>query len=355
MKIAAHTNFPWLEDRTILYVRHGSNAYGTNTATSDEDFKGVAVAPKEFYLGVTLKWEQAESKTPDSVIYDIRKYLALAADCNPNIIELMWTDASDVRIMTEAGEKLIANRKLFLSRRARHTFCGYAVSQLKRIKTHRRWLLNPPTHKPTRGEFSLPERTIVPADQLAAAEAAIRKELDSWELDLSGLDDARRLEIQTQFEVLAAKMGLGEQEKFQRATFLLNFSDNMIEVLDRERKYTAALREWQNYEKWKTERNSARAELEAKFGYDTKHAYHLVRLMRMCREILTEGIVKVRRPDAEELKAIRRGEMPYDQLIEWADQQDTEMQTIAEKSPLPKTPNTKAIDKLSIEIIESML
>src|ERR1039458_5020213 len=33
------------------------------------------------------------------------------------------------------------------------------------------------------------------------------------------------------------------------------------------------------YNGWKAQRNPKRAELEAKFGYDTKHAMHLVRLM----------------------------------------------------------------------------
>jgi len=45
--------------------------------------------------------------------------------------------------------------------------------------------------------------------------------------------------------------------------------------------------------------------LEAKFGFDTKHAMHLIRLLRMAREILETGVVHVKRPDAEELSAIR--------------------------------------------------
>ncbi|AEZ66297.1 hypothetical protein phiTE_131 [Pectobacterium phage phiTE] len=36
-------------------------------------------------------------------------------------------------------------------------------------------------------------------------------------------------------------------------------------------------------------RNAARHELEEKFGYDTKHAMHLVRLLRMSQEILETG------------------------------------------------------------------
>src|SRR5271156_6546414 len=81
----------WIEDRTVLLVRHGSHAYGTNTPASDEDFKGIAIPPKNYFLGTMHRFEQAELKAPepDAVIYDIRKFFNLAADCNPNIIEVL--------------------------------------------------------------------------------------------------------------------------------------------------------------------------------------------------------------------------------------------------------------------------
>jgi hypothetical protein len=50
---------------------------------------------------------------------------------------------------------------------------------------------------------------------------------------------------------------------------------------------------------------TGRTELVDKFGYDTKHAMHLVRLIRMAKEILIEGVVHVYRDDREELMDIR--------------------------------------------------
>ncbi|NIT99428.1 MAG: nucleotidyltransferase, partial [Nitrosopumilaceae archaeon] len=83
------------------------------------------------------------------------KFMKLAGDCNPNIIEILFTDRNKEIFSTPIFEKLYANRALFLSTKARHTFAGYAFAQLKRIKSHREWLLNPPSHKPTREEFGL--------------------------------------------------------------------------------------------------------------------------------------------------------------------------------------------------------
>src|SRR5579875_1443529 len=47
--------------------------------------------------------------------------------------------------------------------------------------------------------------------------------------------------------------------------------------------------------------SGAHSDLIKAHGYDTKNAMHLVRLYRMGYEILTEGVVRVRRPDAKEL------------------------------------------------------
>ena len=46
----------WMDRGTVLLVRHGSHAYGTNTETSDEDFKGVAIPPKEYFLGALKRF-----------------------------------------------------------------------------------------------------------------------------------------------------------------------------------------------------------------------------------------------------------------------------------------------------------
>ena len=78
---------------------------------------------------------------------------------------------------------------------------------------------------------------------------------------------------------------------------------------------------------------------------------HLVRLMRMCREILETGKVIVKRPDAEELLAIRHGAWSYEQLRDWAKSEDVALEEVAKQSKLPRAPNVEAIDKLCIDII----
>lgn len=314
-------NLRWLEQNTVIFGKSGSYSYGLNTETSDLDLKGVAIPPKEYFFGFMNKFEQAElKKTKDSdiefVIYDIRKFFNLCADNNPNIIELLWLDSADYLKVTPIGEKIIAARELFLSKRARYSFAGYAFGQLQRIKLHRAHLLNPPKAEPQREDYGLPkDKKLITSDQHGA------------------------------MKELLEKGSLQEDD----------LSPNFLQSLAKEKAYFQAKRQWDQYQEWKKSRNPARAELEAKFGYDCKHASHLVRLLRMCREILVDHKVVVKRPDREEILAVKNGMWKYDELIEWAKQQEITLDHLYETSTLRKEADRSALHKLCIELIEDFL
>jgi hypothetical protein len=349
-----HGNLTWLPSHTIFLSLHGSHAYGTSTPESDLDVRGVCIAPREYYLGFTQAFEQAEQHEPDLTIFDLRKFLRLAADANPNVIEVLFTDPSDHLRVTKLGERLLENRNLFLSKRVKSTFSGYAVSQLRRIQRHYGWHTNPPKAPPTRAEYGLPERTLIPADQLAAANADIQKKLDTWSVDfLDTLDPATRIEVLNKMHAHLAEIQVSmDVDLWKGAARTIGYDENFIELLDRERRYTAKHREWEQYQNWKKNRNPKRAELEAKFGYDCKHGYHLVRLLRMCREILTTGEVLVKRPDREELLEIRNGAWPYEKLVEFAEGEDKALWDVMRASSLPKEPDRARLDALCISMVE---
>lgn len=350
-------NLEWLPGRTIFLTKHGSHAYGTALPDSDLDLKGIAIAPREYYLGFLHHFEQAECRDPiDAVVYDVRKFFKLAADCNPNIIEMLFTEPRDWILpvpgrlwgqgenagvwMAYFWQLIHEQRQLFLSQKARHTFSGYAVAQLKRLQSHRGWLLNPPKKEPERSDFGLKNgEATLGKDRLQVIEAEIRKTTDA----VAGHGYTRD-QVETADESFVTNV-------VER----LELDKRLIPVIIAERKYAAACRYWQSYQTWKTERNPKRSELEAKFGYDTKHAMHLVRLMRMAVEILGGGKVVVKRPDAEELLAIRAGAWTYDHLMEWAKVADDALAGVAKLSPLPHEPDRKALDRLLVEVVGAAL
>jgi hypothetical protein len=102
-------------------------------------------------------------------------------------------------------------------------------------------------------------------------------------------------------------------------------------------------------------RNPTRAELERRFGYDTKHAMHLLRLLKMGAEILETGQVHVYRRDREWLMAVRDGLLTYDELLELAAAYESRLEELYWHSPLPEAPDSEAAEALVMELQERFL
>ncbi len=120
-------------DRLILRVMAGSRAYGIDHADSDEDVRGVCIPPKSYLLGLD-KFEQKETKEPDEVIYSLDKFMRLALQNNPNILEMLFTEDRHVLYVNDFGKQLLENRRGLLSKKVYKTFGGYALSQLKKMR-----------------------------------------------------------------------------------------------------------------------------------------------------------------------------------------------------------------------------
>jgi predicted nucleotidyltransferase len=367
-----------LKAHTILMVLSGSRAYGMQTEASDVDVKGVCIPPVEYRNGFLHNFEQADKPGSMSVFYDclndeekaladkgdyegsvyeIRKFFKLATDNNPNILDVLFCRDEEVRHITPLGRKLRDNRHKFLSTRCRWTFAGYAKAQLKRIETHKKWLLNPPLDvdgKPKRSDYGLADEMEIPKDQLLTAEAAVRKKVDSWEIDFDQLDPATKMYILNQMYENLTEIGITSDSKYNAAARSIGYNENFLHMLQKEREYKTAVTHWKQYNEWKQNRNEKRAELEANFGYDTKHGAHLVRLLRMCGEILETGTVTVYRPDAQELLDIRAGKWSYEKLIEFAHNEDKRMDGLFKKSKLPRKPPFEELDRLCVEMVKEM-
>lgn len=95
---------------------------------------------------------------------------------------------------------------------------------------------------------------------------------------------------------------------------------------------------------------------------NSKHASHLVRLMRMGKEILLTGKVTVKRPDAEELLFIKNGGWSYERVVEYAEtlqrELDEEYKKMEENRKkgvlvvLPKTVNFVELNKIYHQFTE---
>jgi len=89
----------------------------------------------------------------------------------------------------------------------------------------------------------------------------------------------------------------------------------------------------------------------AKYGYDVKQGYHLVRLLDEIEQILTTHDLDLRRNRAQ-LKAIRRGEVPEEAIRRWASEKEKSLEKAYEKSKLPWGPDEVAIKRLLLQCLE---
>jgi predicted nucleotidyltransferase len=101
----------------------------------------------------------------------------------------------------------------------------------------------------------------------------------------------------------------------------------------------------------KTAVSEKRKKLVETYGYDTKYAAHTVRLLDNVAQILQESDLDLRR-NAEQLKAIRRGEWKIEDIHQWFEQREKELQGAYEKSSLPYGPREAEIKQLLLDCLE---
>lgn len=341
----------WLDSGTLYKCIHGSHAYGTNTEDSDIDIKGICVPPKDYYLGFK-SFEQYEQKVPDLVIYEIQKFTRLALNANPNIFEILFVEDSSILYMSPIIKPIFENRDSFLSKKVKSSFFGYAKNNLKEIERNKKWLREPPK-PPKRSDFNLPEQDAFPKGLYDSFNAQVQSFIDTFQLDLSWLDDAERLEVTSAIKSQLHKAGLNAERIFSN---LSRFSDSdALKTLLKENEFRGAKREYEQYLKHMETRSPKRLELEKKVGYDGKDAGHLMRLLFMAEEICSGKGVIVKRPDWKYLLEIRRGEILLTDLMEQVDIQIKRIEEAYKTTKLPNRPDEEKIQNIVMEIIYKLL
>lgn len=333
----------------IVTCYGGSHAYGTNIATSDIDIRGIFCAEEKcirtpFYPVYELDLEDQE----DGKLYELTNFMKLYVDMNPNILELLWVDDKSIITDSEAYQHLRSYRDQLLSSKAAFTFTGYAMQQMKRIRGHNKWLNNPqPEKAPERKDFfklihNYGDSKLLPKE-FNILNFNIDHILVPYGSDLYAVHEKKGSKLFNKDGSLkqVSYDELSLSEKKEKPLFITKLC---------EEEYKQAKQQHSNYWQWLNNRNAKRHELEEQFGYDTKHAMHIVRLMRMGEEILRDGKVNVYRPDAQELLDIRNGKWSYEELLEWAEEKDHLVRDVLYKNTcLPRSIDPKLASKILME------
>lgn len=332
-----------VENRIVKHLA-GSHAYGTATPESDVDYRGIFCAdPVNLLTPFFTVNEVTDLTEEDTKYYELSHFVKLCLDCNPNIIETLWVNREDVLETSPAYEFLRKHRHEFLSRKIAHTTCGYAHAQLKRIKGHNKWIMNPQKEEPPKQSDYVSLVQYFGEEKVLSVNIYDYMEdhrLVPYGSDVFGVYKAAGYTLFSEDGMLN-KVFQGDSHVLSTPLMIIKFNSREYQ-LDKERH--------KQYWSWKNNRNEKRSQLEELYGYDVKHAMHLVRLFRMGKEALEEGVIKVRRPDAEELLAIRDGLWSYEECISYADEMDKLIRNkLYKMSPLPKRPNLHRAAEILME------
>ncbi len=129
-----------LPKNNIFVGYRGSIAHGMYVPNSDpnsiddKDIICVYMASLEHYVGFGRKtvFEKIENEW-DVVGYEFRKLIQLLLKQNPNVLSLLWLDEKHILKTTDIWQRVLDNKDIFISKKAYHSFTGYAYSQLKRM------------------------------------------------------------------------------------------------------------------------------------------------------------------------------------------------------------------------------
>ncbi len=295
-----------LPEGLISLCWRGSVAHGMYVPKSDpnsiddKDVMGVYIAALEHYLGFgrTDVYERWEGEW-DCVFYELRKFIGLLLNCNPNVLSLLWVKPNGVIFESPPGKRLRENRNLFVTKKAYHSFSGYAHDQFKKM-------------------ISFNQEAQILMQQLENQLTAFGIDPDSSDAghSLRGVDGQPFIGATTEM-MEVVKRFRGERRRFYSGGYM----------------------------------GKKRRELVRRVGYDAKNAAHLIRLLRMGIEFLTEGTLYVERPDATELLDIKRGVWPLEQVKAEAERLFQLAQEAYVRSSLPPEPDRARAEQLCVEMI----
>lgn len=345
-----------IKDKGLLLFEciSGSKAYGLDTPTSDTDIKGVFFLSKEQFYGLDHV-EQVSNETNDEVFYELGRFVELLIKNNPNILELLATPDDCILYKHPIMNRLHIN--LFLSKLCKETFAGYAVTQIKKARGYKKKIVNP-VEKERRSVldfcFILQGYSSVPLKQWLAENNYVQERCGLTSIphskgvyalfyDESGTFHYKGVtSSELANDVSLSSIPKGEKEK---AYLYFNLEG-----------YSSYCKEYREYWEWVELRNEDRylGNIGHGKGYDAKNMMHTIRLLQVAYEILSEGQLKVKRPNREALLQIKSGMFEYEQLLQMAEGLMSDIETAYTQSALPAEPDTQLIATVLIQMREEL-
>lgn len=315
-----HTN-PHLNGKIIFLTFGGSHAYGTNIEGSDVDIRGCAMNSAADLLGLS-GFDQVQDNATDTTIFSFNKLVNLICSCNPNTIEMLGCKPEHYCMVSDIGRAFLDNKKMFLSKRAVHSFGGYANQQLRRLQNALARDSYPQTEKERHILGSVKSAMMDFENRYAMfGEGAIKPYID--------VSEHEDLETEIFVDVTLKHYPLRDYK---------NIWSDMNNIV-------------KDYGKLNKRNNKKDDE------HLNKHAMHLVRLYLMCLDILEKGEINTyREHDRDYLLEIRAGKYQkpdgtfYMEFFDLIDEYERKLEYAKNNTSLPEKPNFHEIEEFVMSV-----
>lgn len=374
------------DDGLIIYeVIVGSQSYATNTANSDIDKKFVYILPEDYILG-TQYISQVEVNA-DYVGYEIKRFLELIASNNPTLLEMLNSPEECILHKDPVFDYILERKDEFITKVCKDSFGGYARQQINKargLNKKQNWEKEKVTRKDILDfcyviecEKSIPwkvwneyrdydEKFCGVVNVPNARDVyAVYYDKQAYLCFGSDIPEDEKELLKFKLKESNLPMGLGykgiikvgeganvAESNQLRLSSIPKGETPICNISYNKDGYTAHCKDYREYQEWLENRNETRYVETKAHGQriDGKNMMHCMRLIRMAQEIGAGKGIIVRRPDAQELLSIRRGEVDLEKLIEMADEAIKEMDSIFNSSDLPNSVDKDLVHNLLVKI-----
>lgn len=322
----------------------GSRAYGLATQNSDTDIRGVFILPEADFYSLHYVG-QVNNESNDIVYYELRKFIELCANNNPNILEMLHVPEHCILYQHPLFSAITMD--LFLSKQCERSFANYAYAQIKKARGLEKKIVNP---------IEKERKSILDFCYIWTNEKsiALKKFLEAQGLNQTNCGLSSIPHMRDCYNLYHSKelnyssivksdfsndVNLSSIPKGETAIGLLFFNKDG---------YSNYCKTYREYWDWVTKRNDTRYSTTVAHGknYDAKNMMHTFRLLHMAKEIAVENKIQVHRSDRQYLLAIKSGEFEYDELVTKAEQLKAELAELYRHSTLPDSPNLDVLNTL---------
>ena len=340
-----------MKNKIIFRAIVGSQSYGTSIPTSDIDIKGVYIQDEAEILGFGYK-EQL-NVTKDETYYEIRRFLELLETANPTVLELLFSPDECVLVKEPEFQILIDNRDKFLTKKCLHSFGGYAVAQIKKARGLNK-KMNWEKEKITRK---------TPLDFIYGYDNGKTFPIKDW-LDrnnyvqencgLIGLNhfrDCYALYYDESGAIGFRGLAVEESNDIRLSSIPKEIDSKMIIFYNKDG-YSMHCKDYKQYQEWLDNRNTQRyVDIDGhNQQIDGKNLLHCRRLLDTAIEIAKEGVLRVKRPNADYLLKIRKGEVDLDTIINEAENDIKILDEAYKVCTLPQQSDREFINSLLLKV-----